>query len=278
MAIPLPRYTAITSPYLKEELMDFAESEHTDENLLFLNSKATNQVIYNTFIKKGSEHEVNLPSDVLKQLNALALANKWNDMSTPLKTARANIEKLTGQVITRYYATERGKRTMVLWRMGLNPSQCIAGDAILRVYFKPRTPEDGYNAYLALMKISSKAKAALTEHGTPPPAKPPASVQDQVNKNLALDKLAKTMALDVKEATRYLDSAIKSVAKDGLPHDPIEVNRMFESGRMRHDKVVLAWNKAIQSDRAFTTKYKTLATDKTKMDTLWAAYRTKLKH
>src|SRR5205085_9901330 len=102
MAIPLPRYTAITSAYLKEELQDFSETEHTDENLLFLNSKATNQVIYNTFIKKGSEHEVNLPSDVLKQFSTLAQANKWNDMSTPLKAARANIEKLSGQIITRY--------------------------------------------------------------------------------------------------------------------------------------------------------------------------------
>src|SRR5258708_21958258 len=118
IAIPLPRYMAITSAYLKEELMDFAEAEHTEENLLFLNSKATNQVIFNNFIKKGSDHEVNLPSAVLTTLNTLAQKNKWSDMSTPLKTARTNIETLSGQIISRYYATERGKRTLVLWRMG----------------------------------------------------------------------------------------------------------------------------------------------------------------
>src|SRR6185369_12885552 len=128
-----PKYSAITSAYLKEELLDFAKDEHTDENLLFLDSKANNQVIYDTFIKKGSPHEVNLPSDVLKQLGTLATAKNWKGMDAPLKLARANITTLSGQILTRYYNTDRGKRTMVLWRRGLNPSQCSAGDAILRV-------------------------------------------------------------------------------------------------------------------------------------------------
>ena len=278
MTIAPVTYLQVTSPYLKAELIKFSKAEHTDDTLEFLDSKATNQVLYNTYIKKGAPTQINLPDSLVGQFEPLAKAGKWSDMTKLIKTARANVNAMSIQFTTRFQGSEHGHRAAIMGRMGLTAAQAKTAEPFLQVYMKPRTPEDGYNAYLALMKISSKAKAALTENGTPPPAKPPASVQDQVNKNLALDKLAKTMAVDVKACMSYLDSAIKSVNKDGLPRDPIEVNRMFESGRMRHDKVVLAWNKAIQSDRAFTTKYKQLATDKAKIDTLWATYSSKLKH
>jgi membrane protein involved in colicin uptake len=60
--------------------------------------------------------------------------------------------------------------------------------------------------------------------------------------------------------------------KGKLPTDQNEVTRMYESGRMRHDKVVENWNKAIQRDKTFVTRYKQLATDKALADTLWATY------
>jgi len=276
MTIAPVTYLQVTSPYLKAELIKFSKAEHTDDTLEFLDSKATNQVLYNNYIKKGAPTQINLPDSLVRQFEPLAKVGKWSDMTRLVKTARANVNAMSIQFTTRFQDTEHGHRAVVMGRMGLTAAQAKIAEPLLQVYMKPHTPEDGYQAYLALAKLSSKAKAALTENGTPPPAKAPTGTQDQVNKNLAIDKLAKSMAVDVKECLRYLESAIKSVNKDGLPSDPVEVTRMFNSGRMRHDKVVLAWNKAIQSDRAFTSKYKTLAADKAKSDTLWATYTSKL--
>jgi hypothetical protein len=278
MPIALPKYTAITSADLKEDILDFAKKDHTDENIEFLDAlaaKKTNQLIYTTYIRTSAAKQVNIVASTRSKLDELAKANKWNDMKATLELARTEIDKLSVQIIKRFYATPYGARTIILWRMGMKGVNANA-HALLKTYFDGRTPEDKYAAYMALSKISSKAKTVLTEHGTPPAASAPTASADQVKKNLEVDKLAKQIAVDVKECIRYLESAIKSVTKDGLPRDPVEVTRMFNSGRMRHDKVVTNWNKAVQSDRAFTTKYKAVATEKAKSDTLWATYTTKL--
>jgi hypothetical protein len=280
MPIPLPKYTTITSADLKEDILDFAKKDHTDENIEFLDAlaaKKTNQFIYTTYVRTSAAKQVNLVASTRTKLDDLAKANKWNDMKAPLELARTEIDKLSVQIITRFYHTPYGARTIILWRMGVKGVNANA-HALLKVYFDGRTPEDKYAAYQALSKISSKAKAVLTEHGTPPAATAPTASADQVKKNLEVDNLAKQIAVDVKACLSYLESAIKSVNKDGLPRDPIEVNRMYESGRMRHDKVVTNWNKAIRMDPKFSAKYKVVAADKVKSDTLWGTYSTKLKH
>jgi hypothetical protein len=52
---------------------------------------------------------------------------------------------------------------------------------------------------------------------------------------------------------------------------------MYESGRMRHDKVVTNWNKAIRMDPKFSATVKVVDADKAKSETLWGTYSTKLK-
>jgi hypothetical protein len=69
-----------------------------------------------------------------------------------------------------------------------------------------------------------------------------------------------------------------SVKSKGLPADQIEINRMFDSARMRHDKVHEAFTDRVQKDKAFTRATQA-AFFKKKEDfsKLWADYRKLLK-
>jgi hypothetical protein len=281
VAITVPQYSAIKSPQLRAAIWGFSKNDHTEENVLFLDAlieKKTPEVIYKTYVASGSPKFVNLPDSIKGPLDTLSKAKKWRDMPKGLEAARKNINYLTDQVIHRFRLTPAGQRSIIMWRMGLGTSQVLRAGPLLKVYFEGHTPEDKWAAYQALLKISSKTKAALTENGTPPPATAPTEAKDRIAKNLAVDKLAKQLAIDLKACNSYLESANQSIAREGLPRDPLEVDRMYESGRMRHDKVVNNWNKAIRSDQAFKTKYKTVAADKEKCDKLWGTYSTKLKH
>ena len=62
--------------------------------------------------------------------------------------------------------------------------------------------------------------------------------------------------------------------REGKPADKDEVGRMFESGRMRHDKVHNAFTALLQKDKAFTREnFGAFFTKKDAFSTLWANYR-----
>ena len=78
---------------------------------------------------------------------------------------------------------------------------------------------------------------------------------------------------DVIEGTRFYDTATAKVKHDGLPAARAEVDRMFESARMRHDKVHEAFTEAAQNDKELAKHYvKTVAAKKI-YSAKWAAYR-----
>lgn len=210
-------------------------------------------------------------------LDELAKKKQWSAMSAGLKAARVEIEKLANsQTMADFARDDHGQRVLAVWKMGLDGSKAKQAYPFVQLSENPRTPEDGWKAFQALAKLAgaTKARAALTEFGKPPPAQAPGGDTQQVARNLKLDALAKQMARDIKDGLAYYESAIRSVKTEGLPPDDHEVNRMFDSGRRRHEKVHLPWNKVLLADKAFTKKYAALARDKAKLDTQWAAYRT----
>jgi hypothetical protein len=60
------------------------------------------------------------------------------------------------------------------------------------------------------------------------------------------------MDQDIKDGATYFTSAIATVKAKGKPADRAEVNRMFDSGRMRHDKVHESFTELVQKEKGFT--------------------------
>ena len=280
MAIDPPSITAIKNAFLLAEVKAFAKSQYNDENLEFLFSKENNQVLYTKFISEDGPRQVNLPGRMRVPLDELAKKKQWSAMSAGLKVARVEITKLAnGQTMTDFAKTDYGQRVLAAWKMGLDGAKAKQAVSLIALYEKPRTPEDGWQAFQLLVKAAgeSKARAALTALGKAPPAKAPITNAQQVAKNVKLDEQMKKLGILMTQALSYYESAIKSVQKDGLPRDGDEVDRMFESGRMRHDKVHLPWTELIRRHPDLTKIYKEAAKQKEKVDTQWAAYRKLLK-
>jgi hypothetical protein len=276
MSIKAPSSATINkNKYLYAEVMAFAKKQYNDENFEFLFAKDGNQALYTKYISEDGARQVNLPSQLRVPLDTLAKQKKWSAMTAGLKAARKEIEALANtQTMMDFAASDHGQRVLALWKMGLD-SKAKQAYPFLQVYENARTPEDGWKAFLALVKLAgeSKARAALAEFGKPPPKTAPGGDAQQVARNLKIDAAAKKLAADIAAGLDYYESAINSVKREGLPADDHEVNRMFDSGRMRHEKAHLAWNKLILADRDFVKKYAQVARDKQKLDTQWAAYR-----
>jgi hypothetical protein len=125
-------------------------------------------------------------------------------------------------------------------------------------------------AYLAL--VTPPARPV-----TPAPAKPvvPARpVTPAPTANPVTTKAITQMEKDMVEGTRFFTTAIANVKSKGRPADALEVNRMFESGRMRHDKVNDVFTERVQKDKTFTRATKgAFFTKKDAFSKLWADYR-----
>jgi len=82
------------------------------------------------------------------------------------------------------------------------------------------------------------------------------------------------MEKDITEGSAYYTTAIKSIQTKGLPANRDEVNRMFDSGRMRHDKVHTPYTTQLQKDKAFTkANFAAFFTKKETFSKQWADYR-----
>jgi hypothetical protein len=129
-------------------------------------------------------------------------------------------------------------------------------------------------AYLALNPPAKPAPVAPPKPVVAP--KPVAPAPNPVA--IATAKSITQMETDMTAGTTFLKNAIASVKSKGLPADQNEVNRMFDSGRMRHDKVHEEFTDRVQKDKSFTRATQ-LAFFKKKEDfsKLWADYRKLLK-
>jgi hypothetical protein len=278
VSLPVPKFATIKNKYLLQLIKDTAKREYSAENYDFYFSKLGNQQLYNTFISNASPRQVNLPNKTRKPLDDLAAKKQWSSMSAGIKQARADIASLLeNDTLARMARTEEGQLAFAFNQMGID-AKAPQARALLEVYKKARSPHDKYQAYLGLIKLSNKAKvdAALKGLDMPPPNKP----EDEavtVARNEKMLKLVRELQAALPKALSYYASAIKSVKKDGLPLDEIEQRRMFESGRMRHDKLHEAWGVAIRSDKEFSKKYKDVAKLKKELDDAWAEYRSLLR-
>lgn len=276
MALTNPKIETVKNAYLLAELRKAAKKEHNDENYGFYFDKSNNQTLYTKWISSKSATQVNLPNDIQKTLDTNAAAKKWSAMSGDMKKARDNIARLiNNDMITRFMGTADGQLTVAAAQMGVdNAGKAAQVKALLPAYLKPRSPGDQYQAYLALQKLVSKSKLdpVLKALDVPPPTKP-VSDEAVVAQNLKIDKITKKLKVDIADGLKYYASGLKYLKAKGVPADKEEVRRMFESGRMRHDRVHLPYTEAIQQDKAFATKYKDVVTEKKKLEEAWAAYR-----
>ena len=279
MALTPPPFRTIKNTFLLQQIKAAAKKEYNDENFDFYFDKINNQALYAKYISEASPRQVNLPNSMRKPLDDLAAAKKWSAMNAGIKVARGEAAKLLdGETLRRLALTDEGQMVLGVAAMGLDGAKAKQALGLLTVYSKPRSPGDKYQAYLGLVKLSSKSKVDTVLKGMdmPPPAKPEAD-EKVVARNLKLDKLAKDLRVAIPKAMSYYESAIQSVKQRGLPADEGELRRMFDSGRMRHEKIHEAWGVAIRGDKEFTKKYKDVAALKEKLDDAWAEYRRLLK-
>jgi hypothetical protein len=278
VALTTPKYTTIKNAYLLAAIGEAARKEYSSENVEFYHDKSSNQVLYEKYIKENAPKQVNLAAQHRQPLDELAAQKKWSSMSTGLKAARVQIAALIDKdTMMRFANSAEGKFVIGIAAMGLDGAKAKQARSLLTVYVKPRSPQDKYQAYLALAKLSSQAKVdpVLAALGLPAPGKP---VSDEaiVAKNVKVDTIAKKLRVDIADGLKYYASALKYLKAKGLPADPLEVRRMFDSGRMRHDRVHLPYTDAIRQDKDFAAKYKDVMAEKMKLEAAWAAYRTAL--
>lgn len=275
---PTPKFATIKNAYLLEHIKAAAEKEYSSENYEFYFDKANNQVLYERYISTKADKQVNLPTKLRQPLDDLAAKKQWSAMSAGIKAARVEIATLIDKdTLMRFSRTPTGEAAISIAAMGLDGAKAKQAEGLLAVYTKARSPNDQYQAYLALVKLASKSKVdpVLASLDMPAPSKP---VEDAavVAKNLKIDKEVKKIKAAIPDAMKYYASALKYIEKKGVPADREEVNRMFESARMRHDRIHLPYTELIRQDKAFATKYKELVADKKKLDDAYAAVRTKI--
>ncbi len=279
MALTVPQIQNLKNAFLLAELRKAAVKEFSTENFDFIFDKSNNQTLYTKWISPTSKTQVNLPGAIQKALDEQAKAKKWGDMSANISKAKDNIAKLfNSDTIARFSGTPDGRLSVAVAQMGVdNAGKAAQIKALLPVYLKPRSPSDQYQAYLALQKLVSKSKLdpVLKAMDVPPPTGP---VDDKatVAQNMKVDAIAKKMKVDIAASLKYFESAMKFFKAKGVPSDKDEIDTMFASGRMRHERVHLPYNDAIQLDKAFTAKYKDVVAQKKELDKAWAEFRTKL--
>ncbi|MGN6366716.1 MAG: hypothetical protein ACTHN5_00365 [Phycisphaerae bacterium] len=97
-----------------------------------------------------------------------------------------------------------------------------------------------YKAFLA-----KNAPAATVPPAAAKPAPAPVDLGPLKAKAAAIEK-------DIADGTNFVTIATSTVKSKGKPADREEVNRMFQSMRMRHDKVHEAFTALLQKDKNFT--------------------------
>ena len=163
----------VRNQYFLKEFREFIKKEHAEENFLFMFDKGSNEVIYNKYIKVGSDKEVNISHGLRRPLDALAAQKKWSSMAAGLKAARAEITVIVNSgPVPRFMATPAAKLPLFMLATGVDGSKVATMEALLKVFQTGRSPHDKQEAYAAMLKMTNKAllNPALRALGLQPPA------------------------------------------------------------------------------------------------------------
>ncbi|HVT80471.1 MAG TPA: hypothetical protein VHM90_07425 [Phycisphaerae bacterium] len=212
------------------------------ENYDFLLSRDSNEKLYTKFISPKSATQVNLNAQTQKGLDTLAAQKKFKEMDTLMKAAKTEVMNMTDADVCRpFEITEEYKNY-------------LASKA-------PKAPPP------------VPPKPAVAKAPPPVPPKPATPAKPVVDLTAAKSAVA-AMEKDLADGATFLTTATNTVKSKGKPADKEEVNRMFESGRMRHDKVHNAHTALLQKDKAFTREnFGAFFTKKDAFSKLWADYR-----
>ncbi len=298
--------TALADPKLRPLVLAWAERIHILDEVEFivdmLQKKEARQ-IYQDYIAENAPRAINLGGRELKPARDVVAKGKFKP--TELRSALVEITQkqfswiqlgtfasgnssfLTSPEYKGYLTaavTKDPKAALALTSLGLSAAKAKTIEPFITTYLKARTVSDAYAAYVGMQKIAPKAKVdvALTAAG-----KPSADVVREYGVNATKEKDAALGAAQAKQAEKlvpaikteqtaaksYLTSALAALKTKGKPKDPVEVIRMFNSGRMRVEKANTTYVKAVRLDKGFAAKFPTLAADKKKIDEDWAAYR-----
>jgi hypothetical protein len=233
--MPLELLKVVKDKKIYPVLLKFSVARHSDEQVLFVADTSSNEKLYKKWVSHDSPTQVNLSGPIQKPLDELAKAKKWSNMAAGLKQAKEFVAK------------------------AFDKDEMIAFE---------KSP-----AYLALTPPARPTTPAPKLPVKPvAPARPVAPAPNPIA--VATAKSITQMTTDMAAGTTFLKNAIASVKSKGLPSDPIEVNRMFDSARMRHDKVHEEFTERMQKDKGFTRATQA-AFFKKKEDfsKLWADYR-----
>ncbi len=269
-------------------MLEWSKKYFFDDQLQFLFDVRQNRpsdFLLANYLRDGAPKDVNLGGPLLKKIREAAALPKSSANSKKLAAALEEAYKEQLAFLTPTFSTgdqsflnfdgyqktlgqssadPKVAAVLLALKLGASKSKQLA--PLLTVYLHARTVSDAYKAYVPMLKIAAKAKLdpELTKAG-----KPVAGVE----RDYKVFKLAEALKPDVAEAKRYFESALATIKSKGKPSDPVEVNRMFSSGRMRTEKVTKNYLLAIKLDSAFATKFAAVAADKKKVDEQWAAYR-----
>jgi hypothetical protein len=158
-----------------DEFRRFMKSEQAENHLLFLIDKSGNEERYNKFLKDGAALEVKfkLPDKVKLTLTALASQKKWSAMGPGLKEARKLVAAHTNSgLLPRFMESPAGRWPTFLLATGVDGTKAQTMEALMKIFRNGRTPQDKYQAYVAMLKMTNKAllNPALRELGEQPPA------------------------------------------------------------------------------------------------------------
>jgi hypothetical protein len=292
-------FEALGDAKLRPLLITWSKRVYVDDQVDFLVDVKANRSakdVYAEYIRPSAPKLINLADTTLNPIRELAkqgdpgyakmkplLSKAFNEMITFLKPTYATGGQafIPGIEFQTYLNASRDPKVgQVMLALKISGSKAAAFEPLVTMYFKGRTVEDSYQAYLAMQKTVAKAKLdpALTAAG-----KPAADLEHQVAeakaKQLALatavkaDQKLPAIRTELKSAKEYFDSAVPTLKAKGKPKDPIEVTRVWNSGRARMEKLDTAYLAAVKLDKNFSTRNSALATEKKKVDEQYAAFR-----
>ena len=236
--MPLELMKVVKDKKVYPVLLKWSTARHSDEQVGFIADTSNNEKLYTKWVSPASPKQVNLKGPIQLPLEELAKAKKWKAMDALMKQAKE------------FVADAFDKDEMLAFE---------------------RSPQ-----YLALVTPARPTTPAPKKPLAPPRPVTPAPAANPVA--IATAKSIAQMNTDMVAGTTFLKNAMASVKSKGLPADQIEINRMFDSARMRHDKVHEAFTERVQKDKAFTRATQAaFFKKKDDFSKLWADYRKLLK-
>lgn len=234
--MPPKSIETVKNKFFLDRLHVHIVKEHSEENFLFVYDKSNNQVLYEKYIKEGAPREVNISGAQRSALIALAATKKWSAMNAPMQVARKEIIKLiNSDSLPRFLATDDGKLASFMVAVGADGPKATNLAGLLKVYERPRTPEDKQAAYAAMLKLANMSllNPALREMHLEPPARVMPKKGDPA-KALKLMGVPSTLA---PQMTRLIDDYAKATTDSGRREALAQMDKIAK-GIVKHDAII----------------------------------------